>query len=60
MAQLVRKLGAIKINDFLNSFDTIVDEYTDKARSEGYDGKLVFKKEHGEVLIFVELEDDYK
>lgn len=53
--KLVRKLGSEKAKLFYENFDTFCDSYKDKAINEGYDGDLVFKKEHGKIIIFVEI-----
>ena len=53
--KLVRKLGTEKLKDFNESFDLIVDKYRSIADASGYNGELVFKKEHGNMLIFVKL-----
>jgi len=57
MDKLVRKLGIEKIKDMNTSFDEIYDEYKLKAKKDGYNGKLLFQKEKGKIIIFVELED---
>jgi hypothetical protein len=55
MGELVRKLGQEKIKYFEENFDLVYDEYKVKARNEGYEGKIVFKKERGKMIVFVEL-----
>ena len=55
MSKLVRKLGSEKLEDFKNNFDKVVDKYKTIAVSTGYEGELVFKKEHGKMLVFVKL-----
>ena len=56
MGELGRKLGSEKIKDFKKNFDEICDRYQNKAIAEGYYGDLIFKKEHGRMVIFVTLE----
>lgn len=56
MGDLVRKLGTEKMKDFIDNFDMIADKYRQIADASGYKGKLVFKKEHGKMVIFVELD----
>jgi len=58
MGDYVRRLGIEKVKDFKENFDEICDRYQSKAIKEGYYGDLVFKKEHGNMIIFVTLEDD--
>jgi len=53
--ELVRKLGSEKLEDFKNNFDKVVDKYQAIARATGYEGELVFKKEHGKMMVFVKL-----
>jgi hypothetical protein len=55
MEKLVRKLGTEKIKDFNENFDMIIDKYRQIANAGGYNGNLTFKKEHGKMVIFVEL-----
>jgi hypothetical protein len=57
MGELVRKLGTESLKDFKERFDEICDEYQAKAKKQGYNGKLLFKKEHGKMIIFVSLEE---
>lgn len=52
---LLRKLGTEKLKYFKNNFDKVVDKYIIIARATGYDGELVFKNEHGKMVIFVKL-----
>ena len=56
MEKLGRKLGIESLKDFKENFDEICDRYQSKAIAEGYYGDLVFKKEHGKMIIFVTLE----
>lgn len=53
--ELVRKLGSEKLKDFKDNFDKVVDKYRAIATATGYEGELVFKKEHGKMLVFVKL-----
>jgi len=53
--ELVRKLGSEKLKDFKDNFDKVVDKYRQIANATGYEGELVFKKEHGNMLVFVKL-----
>lgn len=55
MEKLVRKLGIEKIKDFNENFDMINDKYRQIANATGYKGNLVFRKEDGKIVIFVEL-----
>ncbi len=55
MSDLGRKLGEEKLEDFKNNFDAIVDKYRKIATASGLKGELVFKKEHGKMIIFVKL-----
>ena len=57
METLVRTLGKVKQTLFNNNFDQIVDEYKQKAIRLGYNGKLLFKKEHNSIIILVSVED---
>ncbi len=52
---LVRKLGSEKLEYFKKNFDKIIDKYTIIAVATGYYGELVFKKEHGNMIIFVKI-----
>lgn len=56
MGEYVRKLGVKTIKDFKENFDEICDQYQSKAIKEGYYGDLIFKKEHGKMVIFVTLD----
>jgi len=56
MENLVRRLGSESIKDFKENFDDICDRYQSKAIKEGYYGDLIFKKEHGKIVIFVTLD----
>ena len=56
MEELVRPLGKVKEKKFKENFDEIVDEYKQKAKNMGYNGDLRFKKEKGNILIFVTLD----
>jgi len=56
MNGLGRRLGKEKVKDFNENFDEICDRYQSKAIAEGYYGDLLFKKEHGKMVIFVTLE----
>jgi hypothetical protein len=53
MDKLVRKLGMESLKDFKENFDDICDEYQTKAKEQGYNGELLFKKEKGNMVIFV-------
>ena len=53
MEELVRTLGTVKLKKFENNFDSIVDEYKEKAKNMGYNGDLRFKKEKGNMVILV-------
>ena len=55
MSDLVRKLGEEKLKHFKKDFDKMVDKYRMLADASGYKGDLVFKKEHGKMMIFVKL-----
>ena len=57
METLVRTLGKVKQTLFNNNFDQIVDEYKQKAIKLGYNGELLFKKEHNNIIILVSIED---
>mgnify|MGYP003146976247 CR=1 FL=1 len=57
MGSHVRRLGKEKVKNFKENFDEICDKYQSKAKEEGYNGDLVFKKEHGNMIIFVTLEE---
>lgn len=56
--KLVRKLGSVKEKDFLDNFDQIIDKYRTIATATGYNGDLLFKKEHGQMIIFVQLDNN--
>ena len=56
MEELVRPLGKVKATKFKENFDNIVDEYKQKAINMGYNGDLRFKKEKGNILIFVTID----
>ena len=56
MEELVRPLGKVKEKKFKENFDTIVDEYNNKAKELGYNGELRFKKEKGNIVIFVTID----
>jgi hypothetical protein len=53
MEELVRPLGKVKVKKFNENFDAIIDEYKEKAKKLGYNGDLRFKKEKGNIVIFV-------
>ena len=53
MEQLTRKLGTEKLKEFKENFDDICDQYETKAKEQGYNGELLFKKEKGNMVIFV-------
>lgn len=57
MGELVRRLGTESLKDFKEKFDEICDKYQSKAKEEGYNGSLLFKKEHGKMIIFVSLDE---
>ena len=59
MEELVRPLGKVKEKKFKENFDEIVDEYKEKAKNMGYNGDLRFKKEKGNILIFVTIDGGY-
>jgi len=54
----VRILGREKHINFINDFDFIVDKYRKISDASNYNGELVFKKEGGFIVVFVELEKD--
>jgi hypothetical protein len=56
MGELVRPLGKVKVKKFNENFDEIVDEYKEKAKQMGYNGDLRFKKENGNIVIFVTID----
>ena len=56
MGELVRPLGKVKEKKFKENFDEIVDEYKQKAKNMGYNGDLRFKKEKGNIVIFVTID----
>lgn len=56
MEELVRPLGKVKEKKFKENFDEIVDEYKIKAKELGYNGDLRFKKEKGNIVIFVTID----
>ena len=56
MVELVRPLGKVKEKKFKENFDEIVDEYKNKAKEMGYNGDLRFKKEKGNIVIFVTID----
>lgn len=55
---LGRKLGVEKMKDFKDNFDLIVDKYRQIANATGYKGELAFKKEHGNMVIFVKINSE--
>ena len=57
MEERVRRLGIEKKKDVDTDFDAIYDKYKKKATDEGYNGELKFRKEKGNVVIFVVLEE---
>ena len=56
MDNLLRKLATESLKDFKERFDEICDHYQTKAIKEGYNEDLIFKKEHGKMIIFVTLD----
>ncbi len=56
MEELVRPIGKIKEKKFKENFDAIIDEYKEKAKKMGYNGDLRFKKEKGNIVIFVTID----
>lgn len=57
MEELVRTLGIVKQTEFSKDFDNIIDKFKEKAIRMGYNGELVFKKEHNKVVIMVLVKD---
>jgi len=57
METLVRTLGKVKQALFKKDFDQIVDKFKQKAIRLGYTGKLLFKKEHNNIIVLVSIED---
>jgi hypothetical protein len=55
MEKIVRKLGVEKLKFFKEDFDKIIDKYRMIANAHGYHGELVFKREHGMMVIFVSI-----
>ena len=55
MEEIGRRLGTEKLKYFIENFDEVCDRYQSKAISQGYYGDLFFKKEHGNMVIFVTL-----
>jgi len=53
----LRKLGSEKIKRLTEDFDYLNDKYRKIADAGGYKNELVFKKEHGEIIVFVKLDD---
>jgi hypothetical protein len=51
--ELVRTLGKEKQNKFNDNLDFMLDKYKQKASEMGYNGDLRFKKEKGNVIIMV-------
>lgn len=58
MSILVRKIGQEKLKNFQNNIDYYFDIYRERAIQLGFSGELKFKKENGNVLIFVELNNN--
>jgi len=56
MSILVRKIGQEKLKNFQSNIDYYLDIYRERAIQLGFSGELKFKKENGNVLIFVELD----
>lgn len=55
--KLVRMLGSVKEKEFLDNFDQIIDKYRTIATATGYYGDLLFKKEHGRMIVFIQLDN---
>jgi hypothetical protein len=58
MQILVRRLGDEKLEFFKKNFDIVCDKYKLKATKEGYNGDLLFRKEKGNMVIFVSINGD--
>ena len=58
MEKLVRKLGTEKLKYFTEDFDLIADKYRKIANAQGYKGELKFTREHGMMVIFVEINSE--
>jgi hypothetical protein len=56
MSILVRKIGQEKLKNFQSNVDYYLDIYRERAIKLGFSGELKFKKENGNVLIFLELD----
>jgi hypothetical protein len=55
MACKYKKLGTEKIKKLNENFDKLYDKYKSKAIDMGYDGKIKFQKERGNIVFFVEI-----
>ena len=59
MSELLKRLGVEKEKAFNKDFDRMYDLYKQKALDLGRKGDLRFIKEHGKVIVYVVIEDEF-
>lgn len=59
MSELLKRLGVEKEKAFSKDFDRMYDLYKQKALDLGRKGDLRFIKEHGKVIVYVVIEDEF-
>jgi len=59
MSELLKRLGVEKEKAFSKDFDRIYDLYKQKALDQGRKGDLRFIKEHGKVIVYVVMDEEF-
>ncbi len=59
MSELLKRLGVEKEKAFSKDFDRMYDLYKQKALDQGRKGDLRFIKEHGKVIVYVVMDEEF-
>ena len=59
MSELLKRLGVEKEKAFSKDFDRMYDLYKQKALDQGRKGDLRFVKEHGKIIVYVVMDDEF-
>ena len=59
MSELLKRLGVEKEKTFSKDFDRMYDLYKQKALDQGRKGDLRFIKEHGKVIVYVVMDEEF-
>jgi hypothetical protein len=59
MSELLKRLGVEKEKAFSKDFDSMYDLYKQKALDLGRKGDLRFIKEHGKIIVYVVIDDEF-